>query len=294
MEDSPTIGSFLKEIYDIWITDRPARLAAGLAYYGMFSLVPIVFISLTVAGIFLDELALADRLFSVIENVLGPQSAAFIEESVNSMEETTTGGTFIRSLISFIALLLAASGVFFNLETTLNSIWHVQPPDQDGTRAYIKDKLASFIMVIGVGLLLVATAVLSILVRFLGSVFPLDFITPVINLVTLFLVAMVSISLIYKVLPDVRISWRDVWLGSSVTTLMMIIAIFIFGWYLSSGRSSSAFEAAGSVAVILIGIYTFAQIFLFGAVFTRVYAMVYGSLSLNNSRGKSIEGNTDF
>jgi membrane protein len=294
MEESPTIVSFLKEIYNIWITDRPARLAAGLAYYGIFSLVPIVFISLTIAGIFLDELALAERLFNVVENVLGSQAATFIEESVNSMEQTTTGGTFLRSLISFIALLLAASGFFFNLQTSLNTIWHVPPPDHDGTRAYIIDKFASFIMVIGVGILLVATAVLSVLVRFLGSVFPLDFITPVINLLAFILVVMVSIGLIYKVLPDVQVSWRDVWLGSLVTTLMMIVGVFIFGWYLTSGSSSSAFEAAGSVAVILIGIYTFAQIFLIGAVFTRVYARMFGSLSLNNTNGKSVEGNTDI
>jgi len=149
-------------------------------------------------------------------------------------------------------------------------------------------------MVIGVGLLLVATAVLSVLIRFLSSAFPLDFITPVINMLTFILVAMVSISLIYKVLPDVKISWRDVWLGSLITTLMMIVGVCIFGWYLTSGSSSSAFEAAGSVAVILIGIYTFAQIFLIGAVFTRVYAKMFGSLSLNNTNEKSVEGITDI
>ena len=284
MEDSPSVKSFFMEIYDIWITDRPARLAAGLAYYGMFSLAPIVFIALTVAGIFLDELVLADQLYNVLENILGPQAAAYIEESVNSMEQSTTGGTVIRSLISFIALLLAASGVFFNLQTSLNTIWHAPPPDDGGTRAYIKDKFASFIMVIAVGLLLVATAVLGVILSFLMSIFPFDFLSPLISLLTFILVAMVCISLIYKVLPDVEVSWRDVWLGSLVTTIALIVGFIVFGWYLTSGSSSSAFEAAGTVAVILLAIYTFAQIFLFGAVFTRVYAKMFGSLSLKNTK----------
>ena len=109
MNESPKIKTFIKEIYNSWVTDRPARLAAGLAYYGMFSLAPITYIALTIAGIFLDEMAMADRLFTALTNLLGPEAAAYLQETVLSLEQSTSGGTFITSLISFIALLLAAS-----------------------------------------------------------------------------------------------------------------------------------------------------------------------------------------
>ena len=134
-------------------------------------------------------------------------------------------------------------------------------------------------MVIGVALLLVAAATATVILNFLGSIFRFEIIVPVVNLVIFMLLAMLSISLIYKILPDVKVSWGDVWLGAAITTVLIIIGALIFGWYLTSSHVSSAFEAAGTVAVILIGIYTVAEIFLFGAVFTRVYANMFGSLS---------------
>lgn len=277
MEKSSRIKTFVKEIYNGWITDRPSRLAAGLAYYGMFSLAPITYIALTVAGIFLDQMALADRMYTALDNILGPEAAAFIKNSVLSLEKSTSGGTFLTSLISFIALLLAASGVFFNLQTSLNTIWHVPPPESGGTLAFIKDRLVSFVMVIGVGVLLVVAGTAGIILSYLASYFPYEFTTPLTNLLLFILLATLSIALIYKILPDAKIAWRDVWLGAVITTLLTVIGAFIFGWYLTSNRVSSAFEAAGTVAVILIGINILAQIFLFGALFTRVYASVFGS-----------------
>ncbi|MGD9092268.1 MAG: YihY/virulence factor BrkB family protein [Anaerolineales bacterium] len=290
MKDEPKIKLFIKEIYNSWITDRPARLAAGLAYYGMFSLAPITYIALTIAGIFLDEMAMADRLYTALKNVIGSDAAAFIQDTVLSLEQSTSRGTFISSLISFIALLLAASGVFFNLQTSLNTIWHVAPPEKGGTLAFIKDRLVSFVMVIAVGLLLVVAGTAGIIISFVGSFIPYDFTTPVVNLFTFMLLAIVSISLIYKILPDAKVAWRDVWLGAVITTVMMIVGAFIFGWYLTSSRVNSAFEAAGTVAVILIGINVLAQIFLFGALFTRVYANTFGSLASKRADDSPAEG----
>lgn len=245
----------------------------------MFSLAPVTYIALIVAGVFIDELAMAHRLYTVLNNVVGPEAASFIEKSVLSLEQSTSGGAFFTSFISFIALLLAASGVFFNLQTSLNTIWHVPPPEHSETKAFIKDRLVSFVMVIGVAMLLVVAATAAIILNFLDSLFRIEFTVPFINLTIFMLLAMLSISLIYKILPDVKVAWHDVWLGAAITTVLVIIGTFIFGWYLSSSSVSSAFEAAGTVAVILIGIYTIAEIFLFGAVFTRVYSNMFGSLS---------------
>lgn len=279
MNKSPTIKTFFKEIYESWITDRPARLAASLAYFGMFSLAPVTYIALTVAGVFIDELAMANRLFTLLNNVVGPEAAAFIEESVLSLEQSTSGGTFFTSIISFLALLLAASGVFFNLQTSLNSIWHVPPPEKGATMDLIRDRLVSFVMVIGVAMLLVVAATAGIILNFLDSLFRIEFTVPFVNLTIFMLLSLLSVGLIFKILPDVKVAWSDVWLGAALTTVLIIIGALIFGWYLTSSKVSSAFEAAGTVAVILIGIYTIAEIFLFGAVFTRVYAYMFGSLS---------------
>jgi membrane protein len=289
MNESPTIITFLKEIYNSWITDRPARLAAGLAYYGMFSLAPVTYISLTIAGIFVDELAMADRLYTAMNNILGPDTTAFIEETVRSLEESTSGGTILTSLISFIALLLAASGVFFNLQTSLNTIWHVPPSERGGTLDFIKDRLVAFVMVIAVGVLLVVAGTAGIILSFVGSFLPFEFTSSLMNLLIFMLLAMLSIGLIYKILPDAKIAWRDVWLGAAITTVLMIIGVLIFGWYLTASGVNSPFEAAGTVAVILIGINTLAQIFLFGAVFTRVYANTFGSLSAKIEDNAPIE-----
>lgn len=289
MNESPTILTFLKEIYNSWITDRPARLAAGLAYYGMFSLAPITYISLTIAGFFIDELAMADRLYTALNNILGPDTATFIQETVRSLEQSTSGGTILTSLISFTALLLAASGVFFNLQTSLNTIWHVPAPESGGTLDFIKDRLVAFVMVIAVGVLLVVAGTAGVILSFVGSFIPFEFTTPLINLLTFMLLATVSIGLIYKILPEAKVAWRDVWLGAVITTVLMIIGVLIFGWYLTSSGVNSPFEAAGTVAVILIGINTLAQIFLFGAVFTRVYANTFGSLSAKIEDNAPIE-----
>jgi membrane protein len=156
--------------------------------------------------------------------------------------------------------------------------------------AFIKHRLVSFVMVIGVAMLLVVAATACIILNFLDSLFRIEFTVPFINLVIFMLLAMLSISLIYKILPDVDVAWRDVWLGAAITTVLIIVGAFIFGWYLSSSRVSSAFEAAGTVAVILIGIYTFTQIFLFEAVFTRVYANMFGSMSSKFKDDASTEG----
>jgi membrane protein len=234
MNESSKIKTFIKEIYNSWITDRPSRLAAGLAYYGMFSLAPITYIALTIAGIFLDEMAMADRLFTALNNIMGPEAAAFIEETVVSLEQSTAGGTLITSIISFIALLLAASGVFFNLQTSLNTIWHVPPPESGGTLEFMKDRLVSFVMVIGVGVLLVVAGTAGVILSYLSSFFIFEITTSLISLATFLLLATVSIALIYKILPDAKVAWRDVWLGAAITMVMMIVGVFIFGWYLTS------------------------------------------------------------
>jgi membrane protein len=285
---------FLQEIFNIWGVEKPARQAASLAYYGLFSIIPILFIGLTVADIFLDELTMTDQLFSWFENVLGPEIAEFLEAQVRATSQLSTGSTPISSLISFGALLYAASGLFVQLQYALNTIWQVPLVPQGWVRGFIIKRLLAFVMVIGVGLLFVVVTASSVIVSMLSSLIDWGrFIDwggsiPLVNNVTFIVLTTISFALIYKYLPDAEIAWRDVWAGAGVSALLLNLGLGLFGLYFSRSNIGSAFEAAGAVAVFLIAFNYGAQIFLFGAVFSRVYAGMFGSKKSSNEGQKAI------
>jgi len=256
-------------------------LAAALAYYGMFSFAPVIVIALTVAGLFIDEPATASQLFVQLEDTLGPETAQFAQDIVVNASQRASGGTAWRSpatsLISSGVLFYAASGLFIQLQYALNIIWGVPPASHSGIIAAIKGRLLAFVVAIGVGLLLVLATVVSVVVSVLTSFFDWGSYVPIINILSMLGLATISFALIYKILPDVDIAWRDVWIGAAVTALLVSIGVWLVGFYLTHSNTGSAFEAAGALAVLLIAFYYIAQIFLFGAVFTKVYASRFGS-----------------
>jgi membrane protein len=275
--------AFLTKLYNIWISERPSQLAAGLAYYGMFSFAPVIFIGYSVAGLFIDQLAAAERMYQRLESVLGPETSGFIQDAVSAIGQTDRGGTLLGSLISLIALIAAASGLFLQLQYALNKIWSVPPPERGQTGAYIRQRLFAFIMVLGVSFLLILATLTNLIIRWFGSWLEILFEVSAPSVFLTFLGSLVlltlSFAVLYKVLPDVEITWRDVWAGSFTAALMVMLFALLLGLFFTSGVIGSAFEAAGAFAVLLIGIYYVAQIFLFGAVFCRVYAGQYGSQS---------------
>ena len=269
--------TFLKDIYLAWNADNPSQLAAALAYYGLFSFAPVVFIALTVAGLFIDEPATASRMFVQLEDTLGPETAQFVQDVVVNASQRTSGGTALTPLISFGALLYAASGLFIQLQYALNTIWKAPPASHRGIIASIKARLLAFVMAISAGLLLVLATFVSIVISILASFFGWGRLVPITNFVSMVGLATISFALIYKFLPDVEIAWSDVWIGAAVTALLVNIGGWLVGFYLTYSDIGSAFEAAGALAVLLIAFYYIAQIFLLGAVFTKVYASRFGS-----------------
>ena len=269
--------TFLQQLYTAWFTEKPARQAAALAYYGMFSFAPMLYVTLTVAGIFLDELALADQLFIRLADILGQETASFIEQMVIDVSQRSASDNTLSSLVSLGALLYAATGLFAQLKYSLNSIWDVSPQAQGGVMGFVKTRLLAFLLVLGTGLVLI----LAILGSMAGSIVItyLDYGSRLLtgNVVTFVILAMFCFALLYRVLPDEKIAWRDVWLGSLIAALLFAVGRWGLGFYLSHSSISSAFAAAGTLAIVLIAIYYSAQIFLFGALFSRVYAATYGS-----------------
>lgn len=273
----PSVLEFGKELYRIWATERPGQLAAALAYYGMFAFAPVIFIAFWVAGLFIDQLSAANQFYNRLDLFFGPEVTAFIQDSVEAIASTTTGSTIISTLISGIALLLAASGLFYQLQFALNKIWGIDPQERGQTTGLIRQRLFSFLMVIGVGLIFILATLVSVVISWFGSLFNLSPSMPVLNSLAFLGITTLAFALIFKIIPEEKITWRDVWIGALVTAVLVTLALFIFGLYLSRGNIGSAFEAAGAFAVLLIGIYTLAQVFLFGAMFTRVFAQMYGS-----------------
>ena len=270
---------FLKDLFDEWGAQRPARLAASLAYYSMFSLVPMIFIAISVAEIILGELASPRELYLRVEDVLGSDIAQFLGELVIGLSETTSSSSTLVTVISFLALIFAASGLFTQLKFSLNEIWEAPTPVQSGILGFIKTRLLAFVLVIGVGLLLVlivtASVVISMIISFLEISSPIA----LGQILIVLLITTLSFALLYKILPDVHVSWRDVWIGAAISSVIMYIASLLVGLYFSYSDLGSAWGAAGALAVLLITVYYFSQIFLLGAVFTKVYAHDFGSKS---------------
>jgi membrane protein len=271
------LREFVGDLVSAWNEEKPSRLAAGLAYYGIFSFVPVVYIVIKVAGIFLNDQLLSQQIFARLTIVLGPETASYIQDLVIATEGSTTGGTFVATLVSFAALFYSASGLFTNLQYSLNTIWHVPIDPQSGFLKFIKNRLLAFILIIGVGLVLVIGAFGSMVFSIITSILPFGIIDPDISVIAIIALATLLLTLIYKFLPEVYIAWRDVWLGALITSIMVYIGGWALGLYFRVSGVGTAFEAAGALAIILVAIYYIAQIFLFGAIFTRVYARSFGS-----------------
>jgi membrane protein len=271
---------FIKEIYKIWIAERPTQLAAALAYFGLFSFAPVIYIAFFVAGIFIDRSALLERVMTNLQATLGPGITRVIQEMLDSLASRSNGSSFIISLVSFFALLLAASGVFYQLQFVLNTIWKVPIPKEQLMLRTIRKQLFSFIMVIALGLVLVAAALLGVLASWLSSFFTLIGLSPSLTIVLFFVLAFLTFAVVYKILPDVQIKWRDVWGGALAASALVTVGGLLVIFLIKKTAFTSALEATGSFIILLTGFYYFAQIFLLGAIITRIYAHQYGSMRL--------------
>jgi len=272
---------FLRAIYQAWISERPGQLAAALAYFGLFSMAPIIFIASTIANLVLNQVAEYSRFYERLAIALGPEAAEAIQESVYALGDKTFGGSTLVTVISILALLFAASGMFFQIQFALNSIFKAPSARHDQTKQFVLQRLFSFLMILGVGLLVILATVVNIAITWFG--FLLEDITgmgrelAVLDWLTVFGLIMLAFALLYKILPNVKITWRDVWPGAALAAVLALLAGILLGTYFRFGGVGSAFEAAGTIAVILIAFNIFAQIFLFGALFTREYMRWYGS-----------------
>jgi membrane protein len=273
------IGSLLKATVVEWIDDNAARVAASLAFYTLLSMAPLVILSIAIAGVALGEDSARAQILHQIGSMIGPQAAGALDAVVESASKSQSGT--LSTIIGLIVLLVGASGVFGELQYALDTIWGVKPKPQRGLMGIIKDRLFSFSMVIGVAFVmmvsLVISAVLSGVGTFMSDALPGGAVLwQAVNLAVSLGVITVLFALIYKVVPDVEIRWRDVWVGSFVTAALFNVGKYALGFYLGSSTVASSYGAAGSVVALVIWVYYSSQLVFLGAEFTQVFARRFG------------------
>jgi membrane protein len=277
----PSIIKLLKETIKEWNEDKVPLWAAALAYYTIFSLAPLLIIAIAIAGAIFGEDAARGQLDTQIQGLLGAEGAAAVQSMLQNARKPNSGGT-LTTIFGVATLLFGASGVFGQLQDALNTIWQVKPKPKQALIGFLQSRFLSFASVLVVGFLLlvslVLSAVLSGVSSFLsGWIGNWAIVGEVLNFVVSFGVIAVLIAAIYKFLPDVEVPWKDLWVGAAVTALLFNIGKFLIGLYLGSSGVSSTYGAASSLVVILIWVFYAAQIVLFGAEFTQVYAKYRGS-----------------
>jgi membrane protein len=264
----------LKRAFAGWWDDNVPRLGASLAYYTLFAMAPILVIAIGVAGLVFGPDAVRGEVVGQIRGLVGQQGAVAVQGMLEHVAQPSSN--ILATVIGGITAFLGATGAFIELQTALNAIWRVQPRPGVNVVAFLRQRLISFGLVIGVGFLLlvslVVSAALAGLSNYLGKRYPaLTALWEASNIVVSLGVVTLLFAMVYKILPDVRLRWRDVWVGALVTAGFFSVGKQLIGLYLGTSSLASSYGAAGSVMVLLVWVYYSSQVVLLGAEFTRFY-----------------------
>ncbi|HYR28189.1 MAG TPA: YihY/virulence factor BrkB family protein [Thermoanaerobaculia bacterium] len=278
--------TLFKETFKEFGEDKAPRLGAALAYYTIFSIGPLLLIAVAMAGIFWGDEAAQGKISAELGKVFGSTMAESLETMVQAAAKPKSGT--IATIVGIITLMLGASGVFGQLKDALNTIWNVEKKKAGGVVGFIKERFLSMAMVLGIGFLLLVTLLIDTVISAMGGYIEKyvggEAVMHAIQLVVSFIVVTVLFAAIFRILPDLKIAWKDVWLGAVMTSLLFVVGKFGLGIYLGKAAVGSAYGAAGSLVILLVWVYWSAQILFLGAEFTQVYARSYGSLKGDTSK----------
>jgi membrane protein len=276
-----SVWQFFKDVVSQWIEDQPFQLASSLSYYALFSLAPLLIIAISVAGLAFGREAAENRIVETLQGLVGEESAQAIQGMIqNASNKPKTG--ILSAVVGIIVLVFGAGGVVGQLQTSLNTIWGVTVKSGQGVWGFIRQRFVSFAMVLAIGFLLLVSLVISALLtgltQFLGTLIGgAAVVAHALDILVSFAFVTVLFAMMYKFLPDVRIQWKDVWVGAALTSILFTIGKFFIGLYLGSSGATSAYGAAGSLITVLLWVYYSSLILFLGAEFTQVYASQYGS-----------------
>jgi membrane protein len=273
--------TIIKKTISNFISDDSFDYASSIAFYTIFSLPAILIIALSIGSAFYEQDIVQGELVNQVSRLIGTEGAKEVENILLNASVDTN--SFVARVAGVITLLFSATTVFLSLQTSLNKIWGIKPKPARGWLKYIINRLLSLAMVISFGFLLLVSLVIDAVLAFFNDKletvmegFMLNIVT-VANVVISLMFITVIFGLLFKVLPDARIRWRDVWVGSMVTTGLFTLGKYLIGFYLGNSTFNSAYGAAGSLVIILVWVYYSTVIFLFGAELTSVYATERGA-----------------
>ena len=278
----------LKDAASDWVDDGAMRLSSSLAYYAIFSLAPLLVIVISMAGLVFGEEAARGQLAQEISTLAGQGAGEAIQSAVQS-SAAQKSKRMLATVIGTALLLFGASTVFAELKDALNAIWGVVVKPGRPFFTLLHDRFFSFSIVLAIGFLLLVSLIISVLLAALGLYMSGHFQLPAAvwktwDFVISFTVVSGLFAMIFKLLPNVLLRWRDVWLGAVATSLLFTLGKIVIGYYLATSSIASSFGAAGSVVIVLTWIYYSACILFFGAEITKIYARKYGSGIVPNSR----------
>lgn len=281
------IKRFLQEIWSIskkagvaWVKADPFRQSAVVAYYAIFSIPALLVIIITIAGFAFGKDAIQGEISNQISAAISDDTAEQVEDMI--AKAGMQKNSVVATIIGIVTLILGSTGVFAQLQTSLNQIWEVKVTAKKKWLKTLRDRLFSFGLILSIGfLLLISLLLTTMLEAFAGWIkahlpdFML-FIFQLINFILSFGVITVLFAMMFKILPDAKIQWRDVWIGAMATTLLFILGKFALGVYFAKANPGSTYGAAGSVVLIMLWVSYSCMILFFGAEFTKQFAMYYG------------------
>ena len=273
------ISQYLRAIVEAFVADDALSRGAAISFYAVTSLGPVLFIVVAIAGLVFGEDAARGALSEQLSALMGKEAADLVQRAVQSASGKSTG--IIATVIGVITLLMTASGVFGEMQSALNTIWKAESPHTTISRL-VRARAASLGLVAALGFLLlislVISALISALADYINARLPFGaLVLQMLHFAMSFVLISIVVAAIYKVLPDARLSWRDVLIGAVVTALLFNFGKFLIGLYLAHSALASSYGAAGALIIILMWVHYSAQIFLLGAEFTKIYARRRGT-----------------
>ncbi|MGH8022593.1 MAG: YihY/virulence factor BrkB family protein [Limisphaerales bacterium] len=265
------------KVITIWVDANASTMGAAVAFYTIFAIAPLFILVLALAGFFFGHQAAQNQLFGEIAKLVGKSGSHSIQSLLVAANRPKA--TLWATITGFATLFIGASSVFIQLQDSLNAIWNVRLKSS-GIRSFLRYRLVSFVALLAIGFLLLVSLIVSATLDAAAAWMTGNthlFLWRIIDFFVSLGIITLLFAMIFKWLPDVKISWRDVWIGALITAVLFTIGKFLLGAYLGRGSLSSAYGAAGSFVVVLLWVYYSTQILLFGAAIVRVYANRYGS-----------------
>jgi membrane protein len=283
----------IKNAFNEFNDDNAIKLSASLSYYTIFSLPPLIMIILSITGVFFGTEAVTGQFFEQIKDLVGDEAARQIQDTIKNVELSNNG--LIATIAGIVTLVIGASGVFAEIQSSINFIWGLKAKPNKGIVKFIKNRLMSFSMIAVVGFLLLVSLTINTMMDFLNGRLKMYFpdatvyLFYALNIIILFISTTILFSIIFRTLPDGTIAWKDTLIGSGVTSILFMIGKFAIGFYIGNSTVASVYGAAGSIIIILVWVYYSAIILYFGAEFTKVYAFSYGKKIIPNSYAVEIK-----